>query len=302
MLEGIWIADSSLFRPTYSRRLLFGLSAYLEKPLALVPSLTDFREIPSMFAYGIGADDRLIESEDLLTELRDAMSVWLDREIEKGELFTLHRIPADHNPNRHWSALESMFRRDEEGRYSRDLDIVAEAVAVDAEFIATNNLKSIDHSALNRWARTRLGRNSDLIGTADDLVKRLLGNTPVVAEIIAGMSIATVADRSNSVEVGSIHRFLDNLRTTGWRETSFKVANHMNRLDEHGVEVLLAQAREFSRTPAFMAARHAEERLQGIYADRLDLACQRGEIGALLDTERAFIEKYGGQTPDYIGH
>ena len=302
MSGGIWIADSNLFRPPYSRRLLFGLSAYLDEPLAVVPSLTDFREVPSMLAYGVAADQRLTESEPLLTGLHETMCVWLDREIEKGELFALHRLPADHDPLRHWGKLQSMFRRDADNKYSRDLDIVAEAVAVDAEFIATNNLYSIDHSALNQWARTRLGRNSDLIGTADDLVKRLVGDERVVAEIIAGMSVATAADRSNSVEVASIHRFLDSLGTTGWRETSFKVANHMHRLDEHGVEAIIVQARGLSKTPAFMAARHAEERLQGIYADGLDMACQRGEVGALSNAEGAFIEKYGGQTPDYIGH
>ena len=303
-LDCIWVADSNLLRPTYSRRFLLGLAAYTEQPIALVPALMERPEVPSALTYGVASRTRLRKSVSLLRAVRDGMTAWLRREIEKGELFALRELPDGFGRDQYWDELEQFFRPNEENEYPHDLDIVAETLEVGGEFLATNNFKSIKHHELNTWGQVKRGFNRDLIGGGDELVERLLGTDEQrIANVIGAMAVSNITDRSDMDEFHSVKHFTGQLQECGWSETSMAVASHLDRLDEQGFDELLATARALSRSPRFARARQAEEVLQGIYADCLETARQLGHVGELSNTEIQFIEKYSDyQSPGDVGH
>ena len=303
-LEGIWVADSNLLRPTYSRRFLLGLAAYTEQPIALVPALMELREVPSAFTYGVGARSRLRESLWLVRGVREGMTDWLRRETDKDELFVMHRLPEGFGREQYWDEMERFFRPNERNEYPHALDIVAETLEVGGDFIATDNFTSVKHHELNTWGRVEHGFNRDMIGGGDALVEHLLGtDEAMVANVIGAMAVSSIAERADMDEFRSIEHFAQRLQSRGWMETSLAVESHLDRLDEQGLEELLSASRALSRTPRFATARHAEEALQGIYADCLESARQLGHVGELSATEVRFIEKYGDdRTGGHVGH
>ena len=301
MTDGIWVVDSNLFQPGYSRRFLFGLAAYLDEPLVLVPALFSRREVPNAIAMGLALPERFEESEWLRGRLRDDVLEWLDNEVARDDgLFALRELPDTYDAEKRFDALEGMFRRDPQGRYPQDIDIVMEALAVGCDFIATNNLRTIRHNKINQWGRTELGRNRDVIGTADDLVERLFDNKRTVALVMAGMAVAT-SGRADAEEVGSVLTFAEKLQTNGWDQTGLEIGERI-RLHE-AYAPFIAEARDLSRTPQFQRARQAEDTLQWIYAEVLATARQRAFVADLTDGEVRLLDKYlNPPTRDGLGH
>ena len=294
-IAGLWVADSDLFEPTYSRRLLFGLSAHTWKPLMLVPAMRDSHEVPSALTHSLLCRERRSEAK-LVLRLRYQINTWLQSKMEEERLFQLREIDSQADTIEATVLLQHCFEPDQSTwRYPRDVDIVVESLIAGAEFIVTNNLRTIRHSDLNNWARENLGFNRDLVGDATSLTRRYLQDTEETLQLIANMSVSGKL-RSEREEINSIRLFIDGLKGGAWNRSAFECEEVLAAIGQREREDLLSNASEAAKNTQFRLARQAEEELQEIRAQCLLEADINNEIAPLFDREKQLIRKFSRKT------
>ena len=291
--QGLWVADDVLFWATYSRRLLFGIAAYLEQPLMLVPTLASDRGLPVALTHSLVSEKRRKEV-DLIMRVMDSVQPWLQDELQKETLLKAASLPTDYTLIESIAPLHQCFTGDRSWwQFPYDVDTVVESLVCGAEFIATNNLKNVRHADLNTWARETLGVNRDIIGDSTSLARRYLSNDRETLLVIAAMSVAT-HPRDLYLEEDSVRSFLNGLLDS---DCWIKTYHECEPLFGHIVEIeevldLMNKARDLTRKPAFIKARGAEDALQTIRAECLLTESERGTIAPLTEDEQGLIEKY----------
>ena len=290
--EGLWVADSSLFNPTYSRRLLFGFSAYLKQPLMLVPALRNTYEFPSALVYSLASNMRRDE-ESLIDSLFNAITSWVNAELRSYGLFGLEELSPEIDTLKATRSIAHCFTPDRAvWRYPRDVDIVVEALLSGAEFVATNNMSTIRHSDLNAWARENLGFNRDIIGDTTSLARRYLDDDRESLLLVATMS-APNERRRKSEEIVSVTSFLNGLAQGPWKTTGVIGETLFAEMSEDEVTKLLDEAFELARTPYFVRARRTEDELQTIRVACLQQVARENQIAPFTDHEKGLIKKFG---------
>ena len=147
-----------------------------------------------------------------------------------------------------------------------DLEILAQVVAIDADFIVTNNFRSIDHGALNGWARREEGKNRNLIGDLAELSDRTV---PSYAELqIIGAMTASESKRSIDEERRSIDLFIQNLFALRHNRLASRIFDQWTEIREESKDLeLIDESRQLSATESFKQARLMNAQLLDISRD-----------------------------------
>jgi len=179
------VFDTNLVRnPT--PRLFFGALQEAENySIPLLPTVYQelFRQIPAHMAdswgrkLAIERDKNIISLDQaqhsrILIEVANAARHWLEDEITKADSILEH-VDRDRSRNKEINDITVLIPREcfkqriDPEYVSNDRTIIAEAIVYNAQIIASNNIRSINHDTLNKWADMNIRQGHPLLFTGD---------------------------------------------------------------------------------------------------------------------------------------
>ena len=261
----IWVADTNLLLPSSSRRLLLGVAANRGESIGITPTVAE--ELRAKLPrYMQNARERASAQPLSFAESRQlaqACARWLDHNISDQDDAPIRLLKGTHSlalidemPPR---AFAPVLDRHEHN----DAYIIAEAIAGGASLLLTNNIRTIRHTVVNEWWRTRFGRpaGDSLLANGDEGIERLLPGNAEIGETLCDIALAMcVSDlpRDADEDMLSFERMIASLKEqypftaqVAWR--AFETTKDRSRR--------IAFARDIAGVPAWRVARSTEASL-----------------------------------------
>lgn len=277
-IKGIWIGDSSLFRLNSGRQYLFGLSAYVESPLQLPPSMLKDEELKTQLLKGClpnevrvekGDQDEIEADKSVRKYLRENIDDWLDKYQDKGIVKVLSLIKDD--DLEYFVSATRPFCRTHPPRFTdtNDLWILSECATVGVDFVVTQNYRSIDHGRLNSWFKKQ-GKTSDFIGDTLTLSEMVLQDVDESIDIVAAMAVSN-KPRSIAEDFRNVRLMVENMAYAGWDGLGSRLIGILDHLSNHDTVHLIESARKLSQSGPFQYARKMNADLVMFKRDALAL-------------------------------
>lgn len=276
MIDEIGFAvDTNLFVYPTARRLLNGIARETGRVVYLLPGVrSEILDRGNLCAAEMGRWRRRRNSADAISgdtiqRIESAVAAageqWFEEEVARRDsVFRLVDISDEQDKrdvNRIAEAIPATVFSIPGGRseVSPDRLVVAQAIFSGIDLLSTNNLKSIDHEALNAWLRSKGGWNRDLIYTPSQTVLELCGNDVRLAHQFV---IAHATNRVSQFEDENrdeVRRALDVLDTAGFGRDGPGQQSDAFRTIVYRLKAELRLDREFdARFRAAVASRHRQ--------------------------------------------
>jgi len=269
------VADSNVISPSYARRFLCSLAAEFGWQLGIVPELES--EFPGVLARELVRREQQRRKHNNQTlpkgaqrECKEIAARWLQSAISYEDSAFIRCCDEETQID---DAAELIINSDLADAFVDDIlrsrladeSIVSQSLVAGADFIVTINMKSINHKAVNEYAR-RHGINHDVILHPNVAIQHLID--PSLAENRRRVALAALAvsisdkKRESQAEIDSVFHFL-RFASTPLGHPSLLAGQAINdAICQQEIASMLDEAREKAKRGPWRAIRSLENAMR----------------------------------------
>ena len=164
-MASICVIDTNLIARPTPRRFLMGLSAGTGVSLAITPTVREESLETCMYAERAFIRERAEWDDQYFDLVYKSVTDWFDRDVlAPGGVIEVCKAKNLAERARWLDQLPMRaFKSPSYGETTHDMQIVADALAGGAEWVMTNNCKTMFHNAVNSWALRTGVRNAPFL-------------------------------------------------------------------------------------------------------------------------------------------